>query len=246
MLVVAFFLLLECTVGLVVVQHHHHHERGFIRLFSSSSSESFDPRVSPHEYGGGEEKSEAPSFAEEASRPVAFDPDSFDPRVSPHDYGGKNKVGVIIVDHGSRRAASNERLEALCAKYQATHAREQWVVRPAHMELAAPSIEDAFESCVQEGCDFVVCHPFFLGPGRHVEEDIPELLEAANAKHPEVKLLLTDPLGSHPAILDLVHESIVKTVEDKTEEDSFDESFLGSIQKAMELQQQRQDAAPAQ
>lgn len=38
---------------------------------------------------------------------------TFDPRVSPHAYGG-NRIGVIIVDHGSKRDESNKLLERIC------------------------------------------------------------------------------------------------------------------------------------
>lgn len=47
-------------------------------------------------------------------------------------------------------------------------------------EISA-GIQDAFDACVQAGCEVVICHPFFLGPGRHVLDDVPALLEAANA-----------------------------------------------------------------
>mmetsp|Transcript_12032 Transcript_12032/g.38324 ORF Transcript_12032/g.38324 Transcript_12032/m.38324 type:complete len:151 (+) Transcript_12032:126-578(+) len=117
----------------------------------------------------------------------------FDPRISPHAYGSKTKVGVIIVDHGSRREESNKRHESLCRAYASTRARPNWIVRPAHMELAQPSIADAFDDCVREGCELVVCHPLFLGPGRHVVEDVPALLEEANARHPNVRSLMTEP-----------------------------------------------------
>ena len=48
--------------------------------------------------------------------PVEADEDlDFDPRVSPHAYeAAPNAVGVLIVDHGSRVDAANERLERLC------------------------------------------------------------------------------------------------------------------------------------
>ena len=35
------------------------------------------------------------------------------------------------------------------------------------MELAEPSIEQAFDKCVAQGATFVVVHPYFLAPGRH-------------------------------------------------------------------------------
>lgn len=49
--------------------------------------------------------------------------------------------GVVIVDHGSRRAASNEMLLQFCALYQ--QLTQQPIVEPAHMEIAEPSIAQA-------------------------------------------------------------------------------------------------------
>jgi hypothetical protein len=62
----------------------------------------------------------------------------FDPTVSPHEYGAKRRasvVGVIMVDHGSKRAASNEQFEALAATYGA---RLQGTTRPANTRLTRP------------------------------------------------------------------------------------------------------------
>ena len=107
-----------------------------------------------------------------ASEPPAADFD-IDPRVSPMAYEASTaRVGVMVVDHGSKREAANERLMTLCAAYAESHAKPDWVVAPAHMELASPSIEEAFDALVAQGCDLVVCHPFFLSPGRHATEDL--------------------------------------------------------------------------
>ena len=47
-------------------------------------------------------------------------------------------VGVIIVDHGSRRRESNEMLHEATARFAAQS--EFSIVEPAHMELAEPTI----------------------------------------------------------------------------------------------------------
>jgi len=48
------------------------------------------------------------------------------------------------------------------------------------MEIAPPFIKDGIEALWREdGCDKVVCHPYFLSPGRHVVEDVPELIYGA-------------------------------------------------------------------
>ena len=57
-------------------------------------------------------------------------------------------------------------------------------VQPAHMELAEPSIATAFDACVAAGATTVVVAPYFLGPGRHWDSDIPALAAAAAAVIP--------------------------------------------------------------
>ena len=72
--------------------------------------------------------------------------------------------GIIIVDHGSRRAASNEML--LEAARQFAQHSDFGIVEPAHMELAEPSIAQAYQRCVEQGATRVIVFPYFLSPGR--------------------------------------------------------------------------------
>ena len=59
------------------------------------------------------------------------------------------EMGLILVDHGSRFAAANEQLDAVAALYRRVSGRR--IVEPAHMELAEPTIAQAFDACVQIG-----------------------------------------------------------------------------------------------
>jgi len=107
----------------------------------------------------------------------------------------RDEIGVIVVDHGSRRTESNDLLIRI-ADYFAEQTGYQ-IVEPAHMELAEPTIAQAFDRCVQRGAKVVVCHPFFLLPGRHWNQDIPELTEQAAAKHPGIQWMVTAPIGTN-------------------------------------------------
>lgn len=78
------------------------------------------------------------------------------------------------------------------------------IVEPAHMELAEPSIDAAFDRCVARGAELVVVSPYFLLPGRHWSTDIPQLAEAAASRHPGVRYLVTAPLGLHPLMAQVV------------------------------------------
>ena len=111
-------------------------------------------------------------------------------------------VGLIVVDHGSRRAESNEMLEVMAG--MVAEAVEYPVVEPAHMELAEPSIATAFDRCVARGARIVVVAPYFLLPGKHWDEDIPALVAEAASRHAGVPFLVTAPLALHPLMAQVV------------------------------------------
>jgi sirohydrochlorin ferrochelatase len=120
------------------------------------------------------------------------------------------KLGIIIVDHGSRREQSNEMLLKVVEQF--ARATPYEIVEPAHMEIAEPSIATAFTRCVARGAKVVVVHPYFLLPGKHWDEDIPALAAAAAAAHPGVTYLVTAPLGLHPLMSEIIRERIEETL----------------------------------
>ncbi len=116
---------------------------------------------------------------------------------------GTGRIGVIVVDHGSRRAESNEMLEELVRTSIAMRLDHD-IVEAAHMELAEPSIATAFGRCVDRGATTVVIQPYFLLPGRHWNIDIPMLAADAAARHPGVSYLVAAPFGAHPLMAEVV------------------------------------------
>jgi len=112
------------------------------------------------------------------------------------------KRALVIVDHGSRQPEAHAHLERIAA---AVRDRAPGLeVRVAHMELAEPSIADAIAASVAAGAEEVCVHPFFLVPGRHLASDIPALISAAAADHPEVRIRLLEPLGDRHELADLI------------------------------------------
>lgn len=113
-------------------------------------------------------------------------------------------LGVILVDHGSRRAESNAMLLDVVRQFQ--QATGLAIVEPAHMELAEPSIATAFARCVAQGARTIVVFPYFLLPGRHWNEDIPRLSAEAARQHAGVRYLVTAPFGLHPLMADVMRQ----------------------------------------
>jgi sirohydrochlorin ferrochelatase len=116
------------------------------------------------------------------------------------------ETGIVIVDHGSKRAASNDALLEFVALYRAATGRGN--VQPAHMELAPPSVGAAVAACVAAGAARVVVAPYFLSRGRHVQEDVPALVAAAAAAHPGVEVVLAEPVGVDPLMATLLESRV--------------------------------------
>jgi sirohydrochlorin ferrochelatase len=118
----------------------------------------------------------------------------------------RRDLGVILVDHGSRRDESNALLIEVVQHFAAATGLP--IVEPAHMELAEPSIATAFGRCVSLGATTVVIFPYFLLPGRHWHDDIPSLAAAAARQHPGIRYLVTAPFGLHPLMAEVMRDRI--------------------------------------
>lgn len=103
------------------------------------------------------------------------------------------KTALILVDHGSRFQEANDMLVDVVKVVKELSGIQR--VYPAHMELAEPSVGQAFAQAVGEGASCVIVHPYFLSPGRHSTTDIPRLVEEAAAAFPGVAHCVTAPLG---------------------------------------------------
>lgn len=102
---------------------------------------------------------------------------------------------LLLVAHGSRRAASNDEVRALAESLAALAGNDWGRVDAAFLELAEPSIPDGIQRCIDAGADEVVVLPYFLSAGRHVAEDIPAEVAGKQAEHPQVTIRIAPYLG---------------------------------------------------
>lgn len=110
---------------------------------------------------------------------------------------------ILLIDHGSRRREANDMVHCMANLVQAL-AGPDVIVRPAHMELADPTIEQGFTSCVEAGATEVVVFPYMLSPGRHSIEDIPAMVAAVATRHPAVAFRVTPAFGVHEKLAELI------------------------------------------
>lgn len=126
-------------------------------------------------------------------------------------YSSSERLGLLVVGHGSRRGPANDLLisvtEALAERVPA-HA-----VEAAFLEIARPTIAEAYAALVAAGCERIVVHPYFLYPGAHTTSDIPAALAAAAEAHGAVPWVLTEPLNLDPRIVDVVADRVTTALE---------------------------------
>lgn len=113
---------------------------------------------------------------------------------------------LLIVDHGSRNTDANAAIAGFAESVAAV--RPDWRVAHAHMEIAQPDVLTTIDALVADGISEIHVHLHFLGRGYHVRETIPELMEAARERHPTLHITVSDPIGEHPRLIDLVVETL--------------------------------------
>ena len=116
----------------------------------------------------------------------------------------KANYALLIIDHGSVVPAANAMLEDVAEIIQKIH--PELIVKIAHMELAKPTISDGIKDCILAGATEITAHPYMLSPGRHSTKDIPRLVRLAAEEYPGVKFIVTEPLGVHEKICQVVLE----------------------------------------
>jgi len=120
----------------------------------------------------------------------------------------KSSVGVIICDHGSRRAQSNDSLKNVAMRFAERFTGECRIVEHAHMELAMPDIATAYAACVNKGAKHIVILPLFLAKGKHWVRDIPSLTSQAAAEFSDTTYQIAEPLGVDDLLLDLLKKRL--------------------------------------
>ncbi|MCB1754666.1 MAG: CbiX/SirB N-terminal domain-containing protein [Gammaproteobacteria bacterium] len=102
---------------------------------------------------------------------------------------------LLVISHGSRRDESNMEVQRLTDTVRPLVSERFGIVEAAFLELASPLIPDGISLCVSQGAKEILILPYFLAAGRHVAEDIPEIVAASQKRHPDVSMTIAPHLG---------------------------------------------------
>jgi precorrin-8X/cobalt-precorrin-8 methylmutase len=133
-----------------------------------------------------------------------------------------DKVGLILIGHGSKLPHNRENLEKLAdilrnrGKFKS--------VEIAFMIRDTPTIAEAIDAMAKKGVSKMVLVPAFLAPGVHTTQEIPELI-GVKEKQPDLKalgieLVYGEPIGSDERIADILEEKALKALGVQVKKDS--------------------------
>ena len=113
-------------------------------------------------------------------------------------------TGIILFAHGSRDPQWRLPIEAVAQ--QISERSPAALVRCAYLELCVPSLPDAAIDLIAAGAHKIKVFPLFLGVGKHAREDLPLLIQAMRAAHPDITVELLPTAGENQALISLMAE----------------------------------------
>ncbi|MEM3356295.1 MAG: sirohydrochlorin nickelochelatase [Candidatus Bathyarchaeia archaeon] len=131
-----------------------------------------------------------------------------------------DKIGLIIIGHGSKLPHNRENLEKL-AELLRERARFK-TVEIAFMVRNTPSIPEAIENLAKKGVSKIVLVPAFLAPGVHTTREIPELIAMKEQepllKERGIELVYGEPLGADARIAEIIEEKALRALGQEVKE----------------------------
>jgi len=122
-------------------------------------------------------------------------------------------TAILLMAHGSRIPEANDAAREIAARVQKMTEFE--IVEVSFREQHLPNIQQGVDSCVARGARRILLVPYFLYMGAHVLEDLPEELEQARVRHPEVEMVLGKHLGVHNKLAEIVVERIAESLSEE-------------------------------
>lgn len=145
----------------------------------------------------------------------------------------KQRRGVIMLCHGSRRGSSRDEcscswaarngswpswcrncpntpagLSEAANRLQTNLGESEAEVLVSCLEFIEPFPPEAVKILADRGLQQVAIMPYLLGHGKHATEELDEVLEEASQLAPEVEIQLAEGLGSDPRLADLVVDRV--------------------------------------
>lgn len=121
------------------------------------------------------------------------------------------KEALLVMVHGSPRAVANDDMFAVVDDVRRRGVYP--IVEVGFMECNEPTIPEAIHTCLAQGAERVIGVPYFLHLGNHVANDLPALLEQAQAQYPDVEFWMGDFLGQDALVAEVIRDRVAEAID---------------------------------
>jgi len=112
---------------------------------------------------------------------------------------------LVALAHGSKDPRSAETVNALCEQVRGM--RPDLRIEPAFLDHCEPSPAQVFDRLVADGFDEIVVVPLLLTAAYHARIDVPAAVQEAAARHPLLRMRVSDVLGDD-VLLDVLDRRV--------------------------------------
>ncbi len=116
---------------------------------------------------------------------------------------------ILLVGHGSRDANGNKEIEAFATKWKTQN--PDWRIEVCYIEFADVLLDEGFDKAAKKASKVLVI-PLILNAAGHVKMEIPEHLEKARDRHPNVEIIYGKHLGVSMEMLTVVKRRLTQTM----------------------------------
>lgn len=106
---------------------------------------------------------------------------------------------LILFAHGARDASWADPIRRVQADLLAADPTAR--VELAFLEFLTPTLVECAAALAAEGIRRIVILPMFIAQGGHLKREVPELVAALRATHPNVEFELAGPVGENEAVI---------------------------------------------
>jgi sirohydrochlorin ferrochelatase len=111
---------------------------------------------------------------------------------------------LLLIAHGSRRQQSNDEVIVLADRLKLNCVEQYDIVHAGFLELAETLIPDGIKKCIDDGATSIIVLPYFLNSGRHVVEDIPNIVNDTKPHYPNIDIKIAPHLGASELMMKLL------------------------------------------
>jgi sirohydrochlorin ferrochelatase len=111
---------------------------------------------------------------------------------------------LLLIAHGSRRKQSNDEVVILAERLKLNCSEQYEIIHAGFLELAETLIPEGIKKCVNDGATSIVVLPYFLNSGRHVVEDIPNIVNDTKPLYPNINIKIAPHLGASDLMMELL------------------------------------------